>query len=203
MTKTWWWVRHAPVTCFGEKIYGQMDLPCLCEDHALFDQATARLPPEAHWATTPLMRTGQTQQGLLAAAKRLGLPRRVISSSVEPTFAEQHLGQWQGRTRDEIDKMRNLPRPAHWLGEPNECPAGGESFLQLAQRVRKGIDALQGASGPEHIVVIAHAGTIRAALMHALALQPHSALRGAIGNCTVVRLTLVYDGSQCTGQLRL
>ena len=202
MEKTWWWVRHAPVTCAGEKIYGQMDLPCDCGDHSSFDKAVAQLPEEALWVTTPLQRTAQTQAGLFAAASRLGTRRHALARTVEPRFIEQHLGHWQERSREEIDLLRQQPRPDHWLGLAHECPAGGESFLNLKERVGAGIDELQRSDSPERIVVVAHAGTIRAAMVHTLGLAPETALSITVSNCAVVRMTLRHEGPRRIGQLQ-
>ncbi|WP_213781791.1 histidine phosphatase family protein [Caballeronia sp. dw_276] len=203
MRKTWWWVRHAPVTCFGEKIYGQLDLPCNCDDIALFDRAVGQLPEEALWVTTPLARTAQTRDALLAAAARRGLRRNIVEHRVEPRFAEQHLGTWQSCDRDEIDQQRGRPRHPYWLADPYECPPHGESFLSLSARVGKGVDVLQQSHGPKDIVAVAHAGTIRAALMNALALDASTALKVAIANCAVVCIELVDDGITRTGQLKI
>jgi alpha-ribazole phosphatase len=200
--KTWWWVRHAPVTCAGEHIYGQLDLPCDCDDDAGFDHAISQLPEIALWVTTPLIRTAQTEAALLAAADRLGLRRNVSARMVEQRFVEQHLGHWQNRTRDEIDLLRRQPRPDHWLGLPHECPLGGESFVDLQARVGAGIDELQRATGPQHIVVVAHAGTIRAALVHTLGMAVETALGVTVSNCAVVRMTLRHDGPRRIGKLQ-
>lgn len=203
MEKIWWWVRHAPVRCAGEKIYGQMDLPCDCEDDADFENAVAHLPEEALWVTTPLIRTAQTEVALFAAATRLGLRRHPVTRLVERRFIEQHLGHWQDRTRDEIDQLRRKPRPDHWLGLPHECPRGGESFLDLMARVGAGIDELQRSRASENIVVVAHAGTIRAALVHTLGWAPGTALTVSVRNCAVVRMTLTQDGPRRIGQLQI
>ncbi len=202
MKKTWWWVRHAPVTCFGDRVYGQMNLPCNCEDTALFDRAVALLPDEALWITTPLVRTAQTRDGLLAAARRHGLSRDIKEHLVEPLFAEQHLGTWQSCDRDEIDRQRGRARHPYWLADPDECPPHGESFLDLAARVGQGVDALQQTTNFTDIVVVAHAGTIRAALMTALGWDASTALKVAVANCAVVRIELADDGVTRTGQLK-
>jgi len=191
------------VTIAGEKIYGQLDLPCDCGDEAMLERAAAKLPSQALWVTTPLTRTAQTQAALVSAATRLGVSRHASARIIEPRFMEQNLGQWQDCSRAEIDVQRKLPRPDYWLAGPHERPRGGESFLELAKRVVEGIDELQQSSGPEDIVAVAHAGTMRAALMHALELKPQAALRVAIANCAVVCIELIYDGPRRTGQLRL
>lgn len=169
----------------------------------MFDRAIAQLPEEALWVTTPLARTAQTRDGLLAAAVRQGLRRNVVENRVESRFAEQHLGTWQSCERDEIDRQRGRPRHPYWLADPHECPPHGESFLDLAARVGQGMDALQQACISKDIVAVAHAGTIRAALMNALALDASTALKVAIANCAVVCIELADDGIARTGQLKI
>ena len=70
----WWWVRHAPVTVLGGRIYGQDDPPADCDDATLFATLAQLLPAEAVWVTSQLQRTHQTAQFDPAqpGARRLG-----------------------------------------------------------------------------------------------------------------------------------
>ena len=45
----WWWIRHAPVTTHGGRVYGQNDLPADCADEALFRGLAGQLPGDALW----------------------------------------------------------------------------------------------------------------------------------------------------------
>ncbi|HEY6334366.1 MAG TPA: histidine phosphatase family protein, partial [Alphaproteobacteria bacterium] len=52
----WWWIRHAPVTTDGGRIYGQTDIECDVSDRASFAALAARLPRGALWVSSNLKR---------------------------------------------------------------------------------------------------------------------------------------------------
>ena len=52
----------------------------------------------------------------------------------------------------------------------------GENFLELIDRVRGGVHKLLADHGGRNIVIVAHGGTIRAALSIALAIPPQTIL---------------------------
>ena len=95
ITTRWWWVRHAPVREDGGKIYGQADLNCDCTDKAVFEGLARTLPKDAVWVSSTLKRTQQTAAAVWAA----GFPKPA-AMPYEADFAEQNLGDWQGKDRE-------------------------------------------------------------------------------------------------------
>jgi len=186
-----WWVRHAPVRVNGARIYGQLDLDCDCSSDQVFVGLSKYLPEGSVWVTSNLRRTHQTA----AAIARAGLMGP--AAIVEPAFSEQHLGSWQGLTRQEIVHLRKSCPHSVWLAPAAERPEGGESFEDLISRVREGILRLTTVHPGRDIVVVAHAGTIRAALAIALELPSEAALSFQVENCAVTRLD--YLGSPPLG----
>src|SRR5579871_3908497 len=71
---------------------------------------------------------------------------------------------------------------------PSTRPPLGESFADVVDRVAAAVEAISLAEAGRDIVVVAHGGSIRAALAHALALDPERALDFAIDNCSLTRL---------------
>jgi broad specificity phosphatase PhoE len=183
----WWWVRHAPVTTDGGRVYGQKDMPADCRDAASFAALARILPGEALWLTSHLRRTKETAAAVAAA----GLAP--ADSAEERDFAEQHFGEWQGQDRAAIFARFGADH-GFWLAPADTAPPGGESFAALMARVVRGIEAWTARHRARDIVAFAHGGTIRAALGHALGLAPARALGFEIGNCTVTRLDHVDDG---------
>jgi alpha-ribazole phosphatase len=180
----WWWIRHAPVTQDGGCIYGQTDIACDVSDAACFAALARALPRGAVWITTHLRRTKQTAAAIAAAGLELDPPAE------ERDFAEQHFGEWQGRNRAEIFAAYGADHGL-WLAPAEFCPAGGESFCQLAERVARGIARWTERHPGRDIVAVAHGGTIRAALGHALALPPAKALAFETANCALTRLDYI------------
>jgi broad specificity phosphatase PhoE len=178
----WWWVRHAPVPD-GGRIYGQRDVDCDCSDEAVFTAVARALPRDAVWLTSNLARTKQTAAAILSAM-RLSLDEL----HAIPALAEQNLGDWQGLDRAEFLANRANPHP-HWFGPAIERAPNGESFHELFERVAGAVEALSREYAGRDIVAVSHGGTIRAALGHAMGLDPESALAGGvIDNCSITRI---------------
>ncbi|WP_374446288.1 histidine phosphatase family protein [Stella sp.] len=183
----WWWVRHAPVRVNDGRIYGQTDHPCDCSDRPLFEALAQRLPDDAIWVTSTLLRTVQTADALRAAGATGPDPLR------EPAFVEQSFGDWQGLKYAELQEKRGESWHRFWLAPAHEAPPGGESFVDLLGRVAPAIDRLTLEHRGRDIVAVTHGGTIRAAIAHALQVPPETALAFSIDNVSLTRLEHV-DG---------
>jgi alpha-ribazole phosphatase len=180
----WWWIRHAPVPD-GGRIYGQSDLDCDCTDAEIFAVLARELPREAVWVTSNLARTRQTAAAILAAAN--GRHDGVQPLAI-PDLAEQHLGEWQGMERKPFYAERKVGTHTLWFGPAAERPPGGESFVDLVERVRPIIERLTVQHRGRDIVAVTHGGTIKVALAVALGLDPQAALSFLIENCSLTRL---------------
>jgi len=179
----WWWIRHAPVTSHGGRIYGQNDLPADCADDSLFRGLAGRLPADALWLVTPLRRTRQTANALLAAGAPVPAELRE-----EPDFLEQHFGDWQGLTYGELAALRDGAAHRFWHAPAHERPPGGESFEDVVTRVASAVGRISPAARGRDVVAVAHGGSIRAALAHALGIPAEKALGFSIDNCSLTRL---------------
>jgi len=177
----WWWVRHAPVREDGGCIYGQNDLGCDTSDRVVFEAVGKILPRNAVWYASNLKRTHQTAAAIWAAGfpKPSGMPH--VSA-----FAEQHLGRLQGMNRAAF--YASLPVGTHWLTGIDEPAPGGESFMDLYNRVSVAIARINAEQAGRDIIAVAHGGTIRAAVGLALGGQPDKGLAFDIDNCSVTRL---------------
>ncbi len=162
----WWWVRHAPVA-FGAYLYGHTDLTCDCSDVVTLTALAARLPVQAVVVCTPLSRTRRTLEAITAAGWTAS------DALVEAAFMEQAFGAWEGVAWCELKKSSNTDYATFWDSPFTvRPPGGGESFLDVMARVSKAISRLSHQHAGHNIVVIAHAGSIRAALAIALNLTP-------------------------------
>ena len=177
----WWWVRHAPVREDGGRIYGQKDLGCDTSDRPVFAAVGKILPRNAVWFSSNLKRTHQTADAIWAA----GFPKPATMPH-EQAFAEQHLGEWQGMNRAAF--LASRPVGSHWFAAIDEPAPGGESFMDLYNRVRDAIERIGGEHAGQDIIVVAHGGTIKAAIGLALGHQPERGLAFTIDNCSVTRL---------------
>jgi len=181
ITTRWWWVRHAPVREDNGCIYGQKDLGCDTSDRVVFEAVGKILPRNAVWYASNLKRTHQTADAIWAA----GFPKPAEMPHVN-AFAEQHLGELQGRNRAAF--FASLPPGRHWLTAIDEVPPGGESFMDLYNRTRGAIERINAEQAGKNVIVVAHGGTIRAAVGLALGDLPEKGMAFDIDNCSVTRL---------------
>lgn len=180
-TTRWWWIRHAPVTAHGGNIYGQTDVPADCSNRAIFEALAKVLPEEAVWIASHLRRTHQTAEAIRDA----GGPFAELV--VAHAFAEQHFGEWQGQDRKYIFETYGADH-GFWLAPAHHAPPGGESFVEVMERVAAQIERFNQDYAGRDIVAFAHGGTIRAALGHALGLPPERSIGFVIDNCSLTRL---------------
>ena len=187
-TTRWWWIRHAPVVGHNGRIYGQDDHDCDCSDTETFRRLAGVLPREAVWVTSHLKRTHRTADSILAHLSDADPAARIV----EEELAEQHFGDWQGMTSDELIQGRDGAWHRFWLAPAHEAPPGGESFVDLTARVIATVERLSQAHLGRDIVAVTHGGTIRSALAHALGLDPERALSVAIDNCSLTCLDHIH-----------
>lgn len=193
-TTRWWWVRHAPVTVNNGCVYGQTDLPCDCGDEPAFKGLAARLPKDAVWVTSKLQRTHQTA----AAIVRAGLPGpdpipgpEVVSDA---DLNEQSFGEWHGKKYSDLPSLLGEAYHRFWIAPVSMAPKGGESFLDLIDRVKGAIRRIGEQYVGRDIIAVTHGGTIRAAIAEALDLAPEAALGLTIDNCSLTRIVR-YHGA--------
>ena len=179
-----WWVRHAPVAHDG-RIYGQTDLSCDCSETSLFSGLVEQLPRAAVWVTSDLRRTHETASAIIRAGLPGPDPIPGSGSIVMAELAEQHFGEWQGLTYDELQLSRAGDFHRFWHAPAHEAPPGGESFTAVIERVSSAIHRLVEAYPGCNIIAVAHGGTIRAALALALGLDPEASLAFTIENCSI------------------
>jgi alpha-ribazole phosphatase len=181
VTTRWWWVRHAPVREDDGRIYGQKDLGCDTSDRVVFQAVAKILPHNAVWVASTLKRTHQTAAAIWAA----GFPKP-DKMPHEAALAEQHLGDFQGMDRAAF--LASRPIGNNWFGPIDEPTPGGESFMDLYNRVRGAIERITIEHAGRDVIAVAHGGTIKAAVGLALGDQPGKGLAFDIDNCSVTRL---------------
>ncbi len=200
MITRWHFVRHAPVATLreaGAVVYDTHDEPADVSDTPAFQALAGFLPKNAVWVTSPLMRAVQTADAIadagLAPAERLADER----------LAEQHYGAWHGMTMEALKAtLAGRPRHKTWFTTAADQPPGGESFVTQAARVRAAMDQLTARFAGRPIVAVAHGGTIRAALAHALGIDLDRALTISVDNLSTTRIDHV-PGEGIGGDWRL
>lgn len=183
-------VRHALVEPSARlTMYGAMDVGlcqlALTQEAAAYRWLAARLPQPARWCVTPLSRTRATAAAIFAA----GYPEAALET--HPDLIEQRLGEWEGLPHEVFaERLRQRPHP-FWSIAAGERPPGGESFADVLARVGPALDRLVAEEAGRDVVIVAHGGSIRAAVAHAMGIAPEAVLAFSIKNLSLTRLERV------------
>ncbi len=119
--------------------------------------AAVGTPEQWPWqrvASSPLRRC---RAFAAALAERAGLPLQVVADLREIGF-----GQWEGRNKAEARALDPAAWDAFYADPVAHPPPGAEPVEAFRQRVAAAYWALVAAHRGEHLLVVAHAGVIRA-----------------------------------------
>jgi broad specificity phosphatase PhoE len=168
--------------------------------HAMTDaMAAARFPTDE-----PLNETGRRQAEAVAGLDVTGFGTRHVAgpeqrarqtaqllglrAATEPRLADIDCGQWRGQALGSV-----VPAELElWLSEPDQAPHGGESIVDLTERVAGWLDSL--VEGRSRTVAVTHPAVIRAAILLALDIPPKSFWRIDIAP---VSLTTLHHRNHC------
>lgn len=141
--------------------------------HAMTDAMSAgRFPVDE-----PLSEIGRRQAGALHTDDRAlaGPERRTretaellgLRATSEPRLADLDCGQWRG------EELQNIPQAGlrDWLTDPAAAPHGGESIVELIERVAGWMNQLHDVV---RTVAVTHPAVVRAAVLVALDAPPKS-----------------------------
>jgi broad specificity phosphatase PhoE len=97
--------------------------------------------------------------------------------------------------------VASLPAGSHWFADIDEPAPGGESFMDLYNRVRTTIERITASQAGRDVIAVAHGGTIKAAIGLALGNQPDKGLAFDIDNCSVTRLDHIASATRSVWRL--
>jgi alpha-ribazole phosphatase len=84
--------------------------------------------------------------------------------------------------------LASRPAGSNWFADIDVPAPGGESFMDLYNRVKGAIERITIEHAGRDIIAVAHGGTIKAAVGLALGGLPEKGLAFDIDNCSVTRL---------------
>jgi probable phosphoglycerate mutase len=159
-------VRHGETEWTSQGRYsGRGDVPLSDRGRQQARATAARVaalaPAAAAVVSSPLSRCTATARAVADALG--GRPVRVLDDLVECDF-----GVWEGRTFAEVRAGWQGELDA-WLASPRVAPPEGESFAQVAERVRRAQRTLLQEHPGETVVVVSHVSPIKLLLRDALA----------------------------------
>ena len=122
-------------------------------------------------------------------AEQRGLPLAVIDDLKEVGF-----GVWEGQTRQQLRQERAEEYRAFYQDPLNNRPSGAESLEDFCSRISGVFDQLIETYNGQHVLVVAHAGVIRASLRHVTGLPAAEWYHTAVDNGGLTRFMLDKDG---------
>ena len=144
-------IRHAPALTEG-RMAGRRDVAADCSDALAFAALRGAVGAVDHWRISPALRCAQTAAALWPD----------LAPEQDARLWEQDFGAWEGVPFTDLPDLGGLSGAVLAAHRPPQ----GESFLDLYERVTPAL--LEAGSLGGRVVIVAHAGVIRAALGLAL-----------------------------------
>lgn len=156
-------LRHGQVSGFENRRYnGQADV-ALTDLGIEQSQAYAECLKES-----PLVAVYSSDLSRSAYGAGLIAADHDLSSILDQRLRELNIGDWEGLTWDEIQNRWPQEWQARLDDLVNIAPPGGESLIQMAQRIRSVIVELVEKHQGEEIAIVAHGGVNRVILLDAI-----------------------------------
>ncbi len=178
-------IRHGePVG--GSRYRGQIDDPL---SELGWEQMREAMPETIPWQriiSSPLTRCSAFAQEL---AEQNNLPL-----SQDSNFKEIGFGVWEGMTRDQLRADDPTIIERFFKDPVTNRPEGAERLVDFKARVEKAITDITIKHQGKHVLVVAHAGVIRAAMCYVLGMPIENMFRIKVTNASITRLQLA-DGA--------
>lgn len=145
-------VRHPQPEVAPGVCYGSTDLAVAPQEHERVAVALAQVLPMG----LPVFSSPAKRCSELAARLAAMLGARAVTH--DPRLAEMHFGAWEMRAWDDIPRAEIDGWSKDLIAYR---PGGGESVVQMAQRVHAFHEDIRRQSEHGAAVVVCHAGTIR------------------------------------------
>lgn len=147
-----------------------------------WQQLWQAVEPTQDWSriiSSPMLRCSEFAHAL---GKQHGLPVNVIFELREVGF-----GSWEGKSRDEIIRLNTAEYDDFYADPVHKRPPGAEDLHQFGERIAQVYGQLITDYPDEHLLVVAHAGVIRAALGHVMQTSAANWYRAKVDNACITR----------------
>ncbi len=164
----------------GRRYRGQLDDPLSEEGWRQMWAAVAGPPPWEHIVSSPLARCREFAHSL---GEKLAIP-----VTQDARLREVGFGVWEGKTASEL-RRQDPEIFVRFYGDPvKNRPRGAEPLDAFSRRVNGAFaDALSNHVG-RHILIVAHAGVMRAVVAHLLGIPLGAMYRMSVENAALIRV---------------
>jgi alpha-ribazole phosphatase len=181
-------VRHGQTEWNATQRYqGHTDIPLDTIGLEQAERAAARLVDVSLDAvySSDLSRAAETAQAIADLSR---IPR-----TANPLLREHGFGQWEGRTRDEIEKEFADSWLAYRRSPLKAAPPNGETLMQTRPRVLQALSEITQAHPDGAICIVGHGGSMRWIVLEALGAPPESYFRLRTDNGSLSLIERVGD----------
>ena len=141
-------------------------------------------PTWTHIVSSPLQRCRAFAE---AMTERHGIP-----VSVDDRIKEVGFGDWEGMSPTQVQQQDAEAFAAFYRDPVNHRPAGAESWDHFSARVSAALEDMCKKLSGQQVLVVAHAGVIRAATARVLGVTADTAYRIKVDNAGLSRFR--FDG---------
>lgn len=172
-------IRHGePVG--GRRYRGQLDDPLSELGWRQMRSAVAAQRPWRHIISSPLLRCSEFAAEL---GQRLQLPLEI-----EPRLMEIGFGRWEGQTAEQIEASEPGALRRFYDDPVRGAPPGAEELEHFHQRVLAAWQMIIRRDAEMPVLVVAHAGVIRAIVGEVLGMPPGNMFKLQVANAGISRI---------------
>jgi len=111
-----------------------------------------------------------------------------LTVATDDRFKEVGFGEWEGHTPDELKRQRPEEYNAFYLDPVNQRPPGAEDLSAFISRVVSAYQQVVEQHTEQHVLVVAHAGVMRAVIAHVVQSEPLGLYRIKVNNAGITRI---------------
>ena len=108
---------------------------------------------------------------------------------------EYHKGVFEGLTDGELRARYPLEYPGYVAKDLDYAPDGGESVRGVSARMAGVVNEIKERHLGDSVLVVGHGGSLRAAMMALLGMQPDANWRFVFGNCSLTIVDTYPDNA--------
>ena len=186
-------IRHAATAWTAQgRFQGQTDIPLSPHGRRQATALAQRLRAETLYRlyASDLQRAWETARAIAAP--------HALPVHAEPRLREMAFGRWEGLTYAEIQQQDAQSLAAWEHDQLHSAPPGGETLLQMTERVRAAYVDMLAAGQDKTVGLVAHGGPLQLLLCLALGLPPQAYWQVAVSPASLSELCVYEQGAILT-----
>jgi probable phosphoglycerate mutase len=186
-------IRHAATAWTAQgRFQGQTDIPLSAHGWHQVAALVQRLRAE-----TLHMLYASDLQRAWETARAIAAPH-ALHVHAEPRLRELAFGRWEGLTYAEMQQQDAQNLAAWECDQLHSTPPGGETLLQMTQRVRAAYGDILATGQDKTVGLVAHGGPLQLLLCLALGLPPQAYWQFAVSPASLSELCVYEQGAILT-----